>query len=244
MATRAEVLAIIPALNEEESLPGVLADLQYHHPEIDVLVIDDGSSDDTAPVAAMHGAHVAQLPFNMGIGAALRTGFRYAARHGYTAAFQFDADGQHEARTVGALLAPLSRGADLVIGTRFGHDGEVRYEVGVVRGLAMAVLRWILGVMVGRRLTDTSSGLRAFSSRMVREFSTTYPREYMDSVEAIVIAARSGMTIVEVPVTMSQRSAGQPSNRSFKLAYNYLRLLLVLASSVPLRRGTRRPLET
>lgn len=218
-------LIIIPALNEEEALPAVLESLRKHASEHDVLVIDDGSTDSTARVAAEHGALVARLPVNLGIGAALRVGFRFAEERGYQQAAQFDADGQHEPTQLVRLFDELDRGADFVIGSRF-TDGSGDYEVGATRGLAMTLLRVLIRTVTRMPLTDTSSGFRGFSRPVIEYFSRNYPREYMDSVEAIVLAARAGFKIAEVPVTMHERAAGVPSNRRFRLAYNYIRVVL------------------
>jgi glycosyltransferase involved in cell wall biosynthesis len=234
-------LVIIPALNEEESLPGVLATLLATSPELDMLVVDDGSTDATARVAAEHGAKVARLPFNVGIGGALRTGFRYAVRQGYQRAVQFDGDGQHDAAELDTILLELDRGADLVIGSRFART-ERTYVTGAVRGGAMGLLRIVLSLLVGRRFTDTSSGFRAFSRPMLEFFARTYPVEYMsDTVEALLLACYAGYTVVETPVTMHKRSAGVASQRGVRLLYHYVRLLLVLASMAsPRRRLARR----
>lgn len=221
------VLAIIPALNESASIDMVVRSLTSTLPHVDVLVIDDGSSDDTADVARAAGAMVATLPFNLGIGAALRVGFRFARDGGYGQAFQFDADGQHLAEEVPKLLAPLADRVDMVVGTRF-RDGASEYQVGATRGLAMGILRAVIGSLAGERFTDTSSGFRGFGPRAIEAFAATYPRDYMDSVEALIAAVYRGFTIREVPVRMQERVAGVPSNRRFRLAYHYLRLLSVL----------------
>src|SRR3954451_2172872 len=123
-------LIIIPALNEEESLPRVLDELRVQLPDFDVLVVDDGSRDDTAVIARKHGVTVLSLPFNLGVGGALQTGFRYDVRHDYDRAIQFDADGQHDPTEVEKLLRGLDDGADLMIGSRFAVGGAVTYPVG------------------------------------------------------------------------------------------------------------------
>lgn len=232
-------LIIIPAWNESEALPAVLGELAAVIPECDVLVVDDGSSDDTAAVAERLGATVARLPFNLGIGGALRTGFRYALRNGYERAVQFDADGQHDAREVGRLLQALDGGADMVIGGRFAGD-EQTYSVGRVRGGAMRLLRLGVTLLSGRRFSDTSSGFRAFSRPVLELFARTYPAEYMDSVEALLLACYAGFEVVEVPARMRHRQAGAASNRNFKLIYHYLRLLIVMVTTAPLRNSVRR----
>jgi glycosyltransferase involved in cell wall biosynthesis len=218
-------IAVVPAYNEAAALPATLAELRSQVPDIDVLVVSDGSSDATASIARGAGVRVIELPFNLGIGGALQTGFRFATRAGYGRAVQFDADGQHDAGQIPRLLAALESGADLVVGNRFADEP---YHVGIARSGAMGVLRAGVRVLSGRRFTDTSSGFRAFSAPMLAFFAETYPSEYMDSVEALLLAIRGGYTVVEVPVTMRLRRAGQASNRNLLLAYHFVRLAVVM----------------
>ena len=232
-------LVIIPAFNEQEALPGTLADLRDQVPELDIVVVDDGSRDATAAIAVAHGAVCLQLPFNLGIGGALRTGFRYAVEHGYQRALQFDADGQHEASQIPVLLRALDEGADMVVGSRFAGAGS--YQVGRSRGVAMGFLRWSIRRLAGRRFTDTSSGFRAFDSEVLALFATDYPIEYMDSVEALVMACRAGFDVREVPITMRERMGGTASNRRFRLAYHYLRVLVSLVSTPKVTRPAPSP---
>ena len=242
-------LVIIPAYNEQEALPTTVHELRSHQPDLDVVVISDGSTDETAPVARALGVRVLELPFNLGIGGALRTGFLFAVRNGYDAAVQFDADGQHDTAHIKTLLDALDGGADMVIGSRFA-DGcalegvEVRLDdlprdVGGTRRGAMRVLQIIVRVLSGRRYSDTSSGFRGFNRDVLTFFSRNYPSEYMESVESLILATFEGFSVVEVPVDMRQRAAGEASSRSLKLAYHYLRLLLVLGSSASRRRPVR-----
>jgi glycosyltransferase involved in cell wall biosynthesis len=226
---------IIPAWNEEAALPSTLAELAAARPDLDVLVVSDGSTDRTAELATAAGVHVAVLPFNLGIGGALRTGFAFAMRNGYERAVQFDADGQHDPLAVQALLDGLDRGSDMVIGSRFAEGGAVTYSVSGVRRQAMKVLQWLVKVLVRRRFTDTSSGFRAFSRPMLEYFARNYPVEYMDSVEALVQACNAGFRVEEVPANMRGRTGGAPSTRNFKLVYYYVRLLIVLLASTTSR---------
>lgn len=252
------LLVIVPALNEEASLPTVLCELRAWSRTadvpMDVLVVDDGSTDATATVARAEGATVAPLPFNVGVGGALQTGFRYAVRNRYDRAIQFDADGQHDASQIPALLAALDAGADLVVGSRFSgsrisgsrfsgsrtsEDGPTAsYDVGRMRGGAMRGLRVALRLLGGRSFSDASSGFRGFSAPLLAFFARRYPSYYLgDTAEALLLACQAGFEVVEVPVTMRPRAGGTPSTRSITLAFHYLRAILSMASRMPLRRA-------
>jgi glycosyltransferase involved in cell wall biosynthesis len=226
---------LIPAYNEADAIGATLKELFAELPDVDVIVIDDGSVDDTAAVARAAGVRVLQLPFNLGIGGALRTGFRWAVEHGYDRAFQFDADGQHDPAEVAALLTPLDRGANMVVGSRFRH-GEPGYTVGRVRQRAMGALRVTVNLLVRQRFTDTSSGFRAFDRSVLEFFSRNYPDDYLESVESLFLACTEGFTVAEVPTRMRHRSAGVPSNRRWRSAYHFMRLYLVLVASARVRR--------
>jgi glycosyltransferase involved in cell wall biosynthesis len=203
------VLVVMPAFNEAGSIADVLAEVLEELPECDVLVVDDGSTDETAAIARRCPVLVASHPFNMGVGAAMRTGFRYAASHGYDVVIQVDADGQHDAAEARRLMAATSQ-ADIVIGSRF--DGRAHYDLHPVRGAAMRTVARVMSRVVGGRLTDSTSGFRAFRRPAVLLFADHYPTEYLgDTVESLVLARRSGLTIAEVGVVMRQRTAGRPS---------------------------------
>ncbi|MDQ3639897.1 MAG: glycosyltransferase family 2 protein [Actinomycetota bacterium] len=232
------ILVIVPAFNEEEAIGDVLKELAGRVPEYDVLVVDDGSTDRTAEVARAAGVRVASLPYNLGIGGALRTGFLFAVRNDYERALQFDADGQHDAAEIERLIEAADGGADLVIGSRFASD-ETTYEVGRVRSAAMRVLRLSVSFASGQGISDTSSGFRAFSRPMLTFFARNYPVEYMDSVEALLLACHAGFRVVETPVIMHKRASGTPSSRRIRLIYHYVRLLIVLVTTASLR-GRRR----
>ncbi len=240
--TPSRTLVVVPAYNEEESLPTVLKELAEHASDHDVIVVDDGSTDRTAEVARASGALVAQLPYNVGVGGALRTGFLFAVRNGYERAAQVDADGQHDPLEIDRLLAAVDAGADMVIGSRFtSSEPSTVYEVGRVRGAAMRVLRLSVRLLSGRAVTDTSSGFRAFSRPMLEFFSRNYPAEFLgDTVEALLLASHAGFQVTEVPVVMRERSGGRPSSRNVGLLYHYLRLLVTLVSSASMRRRRSR----
>lgn len=215
-------LAIVPAYNEAGGVGHVVGLL--HDQGVDVVVIDDGSADDTARLAHEAGAIVITLPTNLGIGGALQAGFRFARDRGYDMAFQCDADGQHSPDHVSVLLEPLSSGADLVIGSRFA-DGSEDYAVSGIRRIVMRILARIITRISGVALSDVSSGFRAFGPRAIELFAFDYPHEYMESVEALVIGARAGLEIREVPVTMHERGWGEPSANPFRAGGKTLRML-------------------
>lgn len=236
-------LIVIPAYNEEKALPAVLGEIVEEVPQHDVLVVADGATDRTAEIAREAGVFVVELPFNLGIGGALRTGFRFAERQGYGRAVQFDGDGQHDPREIKTLLDALESGADMVVGSRFS-DRESHYKVGRFRGRAMGLLRLVIQLLSGRRFTDTSSGFRAFSRPVIEYFAHTYPVEYMESVESLLLACYAGFQVAEVPTRMRERVSGPPSTRSLKLAYHYVRLMVVMftmASYRSRRSRGRRP---
>jgi glycosyltransferase involved in cell wall biosynthesis len=239
--TGTRTLVIIPAWNEEEALPGTLAELAHLRPDLDVLVVSDGSTDRTADVARLAGATVVELPFNLGIGGALQTGFRYAVRHRYERAVQFDADGQHDPAEIAVLLRALDAGADMVIGSRFG-EGTVEYRVGPLRRSAMRVLHFSVNAMTHRDFSDTSSGFRAFDRAVLELFAQTYPVEFMDSTESLLQACKAGLKVIETPTRIRERQAGTPSTRNIRLVYHYLRLLVTMLSQVSRRTNNKEPL--
>lgn len=235
-------LVLIPAWNEAASIAGTLAELRSHLPHLDVLVVDDGSVDATATLAAAAGAQVVRLPYNLGIGGALRAGFKYALRHGYDAVVQFDADGQHRPHDVPNLLAGLTH-YDLVIGNRFSASSAA-YSVTGARSWAMRLLTSVLSRMSGYEIRDTTSGFRAVGPRLLPLFAAHYPVDYLDNIEAIVMTVRSGHLIGEAPVTMRTRQGGQPSQTGPKLALHFGRTVFMLALSLIRRWPTTAPLDS
>jgi glycosyltransferase involved in cell wall biosynthesis len=221
---------VIPAWNEERSVGDVVRETRAALVGADVLVVDDGSRDRTGEVAAAAGATVATLPVNLGVGAAMRTGFRYARRHGYGAVVQVDADGQHDPRQASRLLDRLTE-ADVVIGARqFGPDG---YSVGRLRRLVMRVIARTLSWLTGVRLTDATSGFRACGPRAIDLFAADFPAEYLgDTIESLPMAYRAGCRIAEVPVVMRARRFGTSSQSAPKAILYALRALLVLLLAV------------
>ena len=234
------ILIIMPALNEEESLPATLKEVREVVDDHDVLVIDDGSTDATAEVARRAGAVSAQLPFTLGVGGAVRVGLHYAQRNGYDRAVVIDADGQHDPAGITALLDALDRGADMAVGSRFAA-GTTEYPVGRVRRQAMRFLATIVRALTGQRFSDVTSGFRAFDRPVIELLARDYPVEYLaDTVEALLIVRYAGFRVDEVPISMRVRAAGVPSTRRIKLVINYLRLLIGILGSASRRARLRK----
>lgn len=221
---------MVPAWNEEAAVGETVREILGAVPGAGVLVVDDGSTDLTAQVARKAGALVLELPYNLGVGGAMRAGFRYAVRHDYDAVIQVDADGQHDPTEVPDLLAKLDE-ADIVIGARFADKGD--YQVRGPRKWAMVVLSKVLSRVAKTRLTDTTSGFKATGRRALPLFAEHYPVEYLgDTIESLVIAVRAGCTVAQVPAHMRPRRAGNPSHSPWKATVYLLRagfaLLLAL----------------
>lgn len=231
------VLLALPAYNEAASVGSVISSLREHFPDASVLVVDDGSQDGTARVATEAGAEVVQLPFNIGVGGAMRTAFLSAQRRGHRAVVQVDADGQHDPKYVADLLAGLDS-ADVVVGSRFAGVGD--YEMHGPRRWASAFLSRVLSHVVGNRLTDATSGFRAAGPRAIEVFARHYPAEYLgDTIDSLVLARQSGLTVVEIPVDMRPRQGGEPSHDVVRSTVYLGRALLALF--VSLSRRPRRP---
>ncbi|MHA7288234.1 glycosyltransferase family 2 protein [Pseudarthrobacter raffinosi] len=213
---RHDTLVIMPAWNESEAIGNTVQEVFTFGPPCDILVVDDGSRDSTAMVAREAGATVIQLPFNMGVGGAMRTGFKYAKKHGYERVIQVDADGQHDPRDIQAVLDGLAH-ADIAIGARFADKGE--YVVKGPRKWAMNVLAWTISRIAGTRLTDVTSGFRAGNTKAIRQYVDHYPAEYLgDTIDSLVVAIRSGCTVHQVGVSMRERQGGAPSHDPLKAA--------------------------
>ena len=226
MTSGKRVLIIMPALNEAGSIAEVVSEVRGELPTVDVLVVDDGSTDDTAARAASAGAAVVRLPFNLGVGGAMRTGYRYARDHGYDVAIQVDADGQHDPRYVPKLVDAL-QDADLVIGARFAGVGE--YTVRGPRRWAMRMLSAVISRVARTKLTDTTSGFRACNRTLIEFFAHWYPAEYLgDTVEVLVRVARSKHRIVQIPIAMRTRMAGTPSQSPVKATLYLGRAMIIL----------------
>lgn len=230
------VLVIVPAWNEEENVGHTVAEIIGADERYDVIVVDDGSTDSTAAVAKAAGATVLPLPFNLGVGGAMKTGYTYAQRHGYTRAIQVDADGQHNPANIAEVLRGLES-ADISIGARFADVGD--YSVRGPRKWAMLFLASVVSRVAGATLTDVTSGFRAANSRAIAQYVRYYPAEYLgDTIDSLVAAAHAGLTVVQVPVAMRARVHGRPSQGAVGSTIYLFRS--VFALGLALMRGRRK----
>lgn len=231
------LLVVTPAWNEEECIAGTIGEIRAAVPHADILVVDDGSADRTVDRARAAGAEVLVLPFNLGVGGAMRAGFKFALHHHYDAVIQVDADGQHNPSEimdiVGRLSRPGAQGddlsghADVVVGARFADKGT--YRVRGPRRWAMTLLSKVLSRMAKIRLTDTTSGFRAANRRAISLYARHYPAEFLgDTIESLVIAMRAGLTVTQVPVHMRPRAGGKPSKSPIGAAVYLFRAALIL----------------
>lgn len=232
-----KLLIAVPALNEESTIANVISDIRSNIPEGTTLVINDGSTDNTCRVALEAGANVISLPFNIGVGGALRVAFRFAIENEFDHVLQIDADGQHLPSEARQLLKKISNDS-IVIGSRF-LDKSNTYSTSGVRRLAMMLLAAITSRICKTKLTDVTSGFRVTSGEAIKIFSLEYPRDYLgDTVESLIIAHRAGISISEVPVKMEQRQHGTPSQNIFKSVWYLSRALIAIILAL-LRKSDR-----
>ena len=226
-AAGGKVLVVIPAYNESAAISGVIAAVHEAVPSAHVLVVDDGSRDGTSAVARAAGAAVATLPFNLGVGGAMRTGFRHALRGGYTAVVQVDGDGQHDPRYIPHLLSELEV-HDIAVGARFAGTGD--YQVSGPRRWAMRALATGMSALMATRLDDATSGFRAAGPRAIRVFAEHYPAEYLgDTLETLVIARKSSLSVAQVPVVMNRRTTGRATHTGLRASAELVRAGCVVA---------------
>ena len=225
--TTDRLAAIVPAWNEAGAIGRVVDEILAFDPTVEVVVVDDSSTDDTVDIARAHGATVLSLPFNVGIGGAVQTGFRYARDEGYQVAVRLDGDGQHKAAELGKLLAPIRAGeADLVIGSRF-VDPSGTYRPPFARRMGIRVFARLVSLLAGQKVTDTTSGFSALDRTAIELFATEYPHDYPE-VEATLVALRSGLRFVQVQVDMRERQAGTSSITFVRSLYYIVKVILAL----------------
>jgi glycosyltransferase involved in cell wall biosynthesis len=233
-------LAVVPAYNESATVASVVGALHREAPEFDVLVIDDGSTDDTAQRAEDAGARVVRLPFNLGIGGAVQAGFVYAHEHGYDRMAQVDGDGQHDAAQLARLDEAMNdRPVDMVCGSRF-LSADLKYPAPVSRRAGIHLFAFLLSNLVGQRVSDPTSGFRLYDRRAIRLFAHDYPHDYPE-VEAVLMLHHHRLTMSEVPVRMFRRGGGVSSISTGKSAYYMIKVLLALFVALARRRPVVEP---
>lgn len=228
-------LVIIPAYNEEGNIQQVLDDIRDLQPDVDILVVNDGSTDRTADVVREARVPLISLPFNLGYGNALQTGFKYAVAEGYQYVIQFDADGQHDPGDIGIILDLLDRnGADIVLGSRFLGRGSLR--TGLVKGLAIQIFRLLIRVFTGVRITDPSSGLQGLTWKVFSYYAAmgNFPPDYPDAdilIQMLLLRCR----VTEFPANIRARNQGHGMHRGFWKPVFYLVKMLISILVVVLR---------
>jgi glycosyltransferase involved in cell wall biosynthesis len=228
----------VPAYNEAATIVSVVSSLRRHAPDFDVLVIDDGSTDETAQLARAAGARVVRAPFNLGIGGAVQTGFVFAHEGGYELLVQVDGDGQHDPQELEKLLDAMGPGVDMVCGSRFLVKGE--YLAPVSRRAGIHVFAWLLSHFVGQAVTDPTSGFRLYNRRAIKLFADDYPHDYPE-VEAVLMLHHHRLRMREVPVRMFRRGGGTSSISSGKSVYYMVKVLLALFIGLARRRPVVEP---
>ena len=219
-------IAIVPAYNEAGNVGRVVDELRAFDAGLDVVVVSDGSVDRTADVAAEHGAHVVRLPFNLGIGGAVQTGFKYAWEQGYELAVRCDGDGQHDPAELPKVLEPVLAGtADIVVGSRF--VGDRSYRSSAARRVGIRLLATIVSAIARQRVTDTTSGFQALNRKALALFAADYPHDYPE-VEGMVMTIKHKLRLQEVPVRMREREHGQSSITALRSIYYMAKVLLAL----------------
>jgi glycosyltransferase involved in cell wall biosynthesis len=219
-------IAIVPAYREEGAIAAVVAEIRAFDPGLDVVVVDDGSPDGTGAAARAAGAAVVRLPFNLGIGGAVQTGFKYALAGGYDLAVRLDGDGQHDPTELPKLIGPVLAGeADIVVGSRFAGAGG--YRAPLARRIGIGFFARVVSLLVRQRVTDTTSGFQALNRKGIALFAADYPHDYPE-VEATVMVVRHRLRLLEVPVRMREREHGSSSITALRSAYYVIKVLLAL----------------
>lgn len=226
-------VAILPAFNEEAAIGRLIDEIRAVDPDLEIVVVDDGSTDGTSGLARARGVVVLRLPFNLGIGGAVQTGYLYALENDFDVAVQIDGDGQHDPSQLDALLAPIRAGeADLVVGSRFA---EGRHPSSFSRRAGIRILAALVSVLARRKVTDTTSGFRALNRRAITLFAADYPHDYPEA-EAVLMATRHRLRLTEVPVKMRPREAGRSSITAARSLYYMAKVIIALLMGLVRRR--------
>lgn len=220
-------LIVVPAFNEEKNLGTLIPEIKSVAPEMDIVIVNDHSSDRTSSVARDLGAQVIDLPCNLGYGGAVQTGFKYALKNNYDFCIQIDGDGQHDPKCVDDLVNEMqSNGVDVVLGSRF--LGKATYKIPLPRKIGMTLFSRIIKLLTGMKITDPTSGYQALNSRVMRFFANdNYPIDYPDA-DTLIVLNYSGFKVKEIPVTMRQRTYGESMHNNLKAFYYLFKMLLTL----------------
>lgn len=220
------VLLVIPAYNEAENIERVVDDLIEHYPQYDYLVINDCSTDNTEEILRNRGYSYISLPVNLGIGGAVQSGYLYGAQNEYDIVVQIDGDGQHDPAYVENLIQPILNGeADMVVGSRFIQ--KQGFQTSFLRRVGIGMIRNVIKICCGVKITDTTSGFRATSKALTQLFAKEYAQDYPEP-EAIVLAELRGYHVTEIPVKMNEREGGKSSINALRSVYYMIKVSLAL----------------
>ena len=225
-----KILLIIPAYNEAENILKVYNSIQdynqKHQANYDILVVNDGSKDNTEEILSKNNINHIKLVHNLGIGGAVQTGYKYALENNYDIAIQFDGDGQHDVKYVNTIVKPIVNGqANMVIGSRFIDKNSSRFKSSASRRLGIKIISNAIKIKTGVKIYDTTSGFRAVDSKIIKLFAESYPREYPEPISTVNIL-KQGLKVEEQPVNMHERTAGTSSIKSWKTAYYMINVIL------------------
>ena len=236
-----KVLLIIPAYNEQENIKDTVKKIEEFSNELDYIVINDGSTDNTEKILQKNHIHHIKLVNNLGIGGAVQTGYKYAYENGYDIAIQFDGDGQHDVNYIPQICEPLINGqADMCIGTRYLDKSESKFQSTFMRRLGANIISFFIKICTGKKITDPTSGFRAVNKTVIEEFAKQYPTEYPEP-ESTVSLLVNGYKVQEVPVSMNERTGGVSSIRLFKTVDYMVKVVLaIIIDSISFRRRRKK----